>query len=55
MANVISRLAVTVDQAEIKALEDFVKLNPTDLEARRRLNSKKQAFEQVATSAGLAD
>jgi hypothetical protein len=55
MANFISRLAVTIDQAEIKSLEDFVKLNPTDLEARRRLNSKKQAFEQVATSAGLAD
>lgn len=55
MVNLISRLSVTVDHAEIKALEDFVKLHPTDLEARRRLDSKKQTFEQVATSAGLAD
>lgn len=55
MANFISRLSVIISQAEIKALEDFVKLNPTDLDARRRLDSKKQAFEQIAASAGLAD
>ena len=53
--NARTMLSMTLVQLDIKYLEEFVKLNPHDLGARRRLDQKKEEFERYATSAGYVD
>lgn len=53
--NTITKLSVTLVQMDIKYLEEFLKLNPSDLVARQRLERRKEEFAGYATSAGYAD
>jgi hypothetical protein len=53
--NVRTKLSVALVQLDIKYLEEFVKLHPHDLSARRRLDQKKEEFAKYAVSAGHAD
>lgn len=53
--NVLTKLSVALVQLDIKYLEEFVKLHPHDLSARRRLDQKKEEFAKYAVSAGYAD
>jgi len=53
--NTITKLTVALAQMEIKHLEEFVKLNPSDLSARQRLERRKSEFAEYATSAGYVD
>lgn len=55
LGNTITKLSVALVQMEIRHLEEFVKLNPSDLLARRRLDERKAEFAELATAAGYAD
>lgn len=55
LTNTITKLSVTLVQMEIRYLEEFIKLNPSDSLARQRLEERKSEFAQLATSAGYAD
>ena len=54
-ANTIAKLRVVLAQMELKYLEEFLKLNPTDRGARLRMEALKKEFATMATSAGYAD
>ncbi|RYX80134.1 HNH endonuclease [bacterium] len=53
--NILTKLSVALAQMEIKHLEEFIKLNPSDQAARRRLDQRKEEFATYAVSAGYAD
>jgi len=53
--NTITKLSVALTQMEIKYLEEFVKLNPSDLIARQRLEKRMIEFVECATGAGYVD
>jgi hypothetical protein len=53
--NTLTKLSVALAQMEIKHLEEFLKLNPNDQVARRRLNQRKEEFATYAVSAGYVD
>jgi hypothetical protein len=55
MTNTLTKLSVTLVQMEIRYLEEFIKLNPSDSLARHRLEERKSEFAKLATSAGYAD
>ncbi|MGB1561944.1 MAG: hypothetical protein ACPHN2_10620 [Sinimarinibacterium flocculans] len=55
LTNTITKLSVTLVQMEIRYLEEFIKLNPSDSAARQRLEERKSEFAQLATGAGYAD
>ena len=55
MTNTLTKLSVTLVQMEIRYLEEFVKLNPSDLLARQRLDERKTEFASIATSVGYVD
>jgi hypothetical protein len=54
-ANVTTKLSVALTQMEIKYLEEYLKLNPDDRDARQRLEERKEQFTQLAVSAGYVD
>lgn len=53
--NVLTKLSIALTQIEVKHLEEFIKLHPDDLGARRRLDQKKEEFAEYAVSTGYAD
>lgn len=53
--NTLTKLSIVLAQMEIKHLEEFLKLNPNDQVARRRLDEKKKEFAKYAISAGYVD
>lgn len=53
--NTLTKLSVALVQMEIKHLEEFIKLNPNDHFARKRLDLRKEEFATYAVSAGYAD
>lgn len=55
LTNTVGKLEVLLTQMELKYLELFLQINPHDKIARLRLDSLKQDFEKMATSAGYAD
>ena len=55
MTNTITKLGVAVVQMEVKYLEEFVKLNPTDRQARQRLDQTKKELSELAQHAGHVD
>lgn len=55
LTNTITKLSVAMTQMDIKYLEEFIKLNPADQDARQRLEQRKHEFAELATSAGYAD
>jgi len=55
MTNTITKLNVAVVQMEVKYLEEFVKLNPTNRQARQRLDQTKRELSQLAQHAGYVD
>jgi hypothetical protein len=55
MTNTITKLGVVIVQMEVKYLEEFVKLNPTDRQARRRLDEAKKELSELAQHAGYVD
>ncbi len=55
MTNTITKLGVALVQMEVKYLEEFVKLNPTDRRARQRLDEAKKELTELAQHAGYVD
>lgn len=55
LRNGFTMLRVSLQQLEIKYLEEYLKTNSNDLAARTALNNLKENFKGVAQSAGLAD
>jgi hypothetical protein len=55
LTNTITKLSVALTQMDIKYLEEFLKLNPADQDARQRLEQRKHEFDGLATSAGYVD
>ena len=55
MTNTITKLGVAVVQMEVKYLEEFIKLNPTDRQARQRLDQTKKELSELAQHAGYVD
>jgi hypothetical protein len=53
--NVITKLSLTLVQMEIKYLEEYLKLTPSDLDARKRLDKRKEEFQKHALRAGYVD
>ena len=53
--NTLTKLSVALTQMEIKYLEEFLKLNPNDQSARRRLDQRKEEFATYVVSAGYVD
>jgi hypothetical protein len=55
LRNDFTMLRVSLQQLEIKYLEEYLKANSHDLAARATLNNLKEDFKIIAKSAGLAD
>jgi len=55
LRNDFTMLRVSLQQLEIKYLEEYLKTNSNDLSARTTLNNLKESFKSMAQSAGLAD
>ena len=55
MTNTITKLGVAIVHMEVKYLEEFVKLNPTDRQARQRLDHTKKELSELAQHAGYVD
>jgi len=53
--NTIAKLHINLLHTEIKFLEEYLKINPTDTDGLRRLEELKETFRQVARTAGYAD
>ncbi len=55
LRNDLVMLKVNLQQLEIKFLEEYLKTNSNDVDARDALNDLKEKFKDVAQNAGLAD